>query len=129
MERVIVDNEEVIAEYYLSFSPQSPTPDDPGYGFHCDKDGVVDVASLKPMAAENYRKCITGEYKMHPPKVEKFTRTIPLCPCGSGKYPEDMYDGHGIYLGRTCEQCQKSFTGKFRDDIFGDYDADEQIES
>jgi hypothetical protein len=29
------------------------------------------------------------------------------CPCGSGLYREEQYDGHGIFLCYTCTKCEK----------------------
>ncbi len=57
--------------------------------------------------------------------------TIPehlLCHCGSGEMFDRHYDGHGIYLFRSCDQCYAEKRAQFRDDIFDDYEADEPIE-
>jgi hypothetical protein len=51
-----------------------------------------------------------------------------LCPCGSGLYPERIYDGHGIYLTRACDKCRDEKLSHFRPDIMERYDADEAIE-
>ena len=51
-----------------------------------------------------------------------------LCACGSGEYDEEIYDGHGIYLTRACEKCQKEKLSHFRPDIMEQYDCDEPIE-
>lgn len=54
--------------------------------------------------------------------------TSNLCSCGSGKYSEVQYDGHGIYLTRTCEDCYQEKMKGFRADIFTKYEADEAID-
>lgn len=50
------------------------------------------------------------------------------CNCGSGEEKEAQYDGHGIFLTYTCTQCYKEKIGKFRKDIFTQYECDEPIE-
>lgn len=50
------------------------------------------------------------------------------CSCGSGKYSEAQYDGYGIYLTRTCEDCHDEKMKGFREDIRERYETDEQIE-
>lgn len=51
-----------------------------------------------------------------------------MCNCGSCKYAEVYYDGHGIYLFRACDDCYMDKRSQFRDDIFENYECDEQIE-
>jgi hypothetical protein len=51
-----------------------------------------------------------------------------LCPCGSGLWPEAQYDGYGIFLCYTCEDCEKNVLRKYRSDIFERYECDEPIE-
>jgi cbb3-type cytochrome oxidase cytochrome c subunit len=49
------------------------------------------------------------------------------CPCGSGEYQDDNYDGHGIFLCYSCSQCHAEKMKGFRSDIFEAYDCDEPI--
>jgi len=53
------------------------------------------------------------------------------CPCGSGKYSEWQYDGRGIELCRTCNDCHKEKMSRYRPEILEYYtqaDVDEPIE-
>jgi hypothetical protein len=53
------------------------------------------------------------------------------CPCGSGKYSEWQYDGRGIELCRTCEDCHDKKMKGYNPVILGYYtqeDVDEPIE-
>jgi hypothetical protein len=50
------------------------------------------------------------------------------CLCGSGLPSTDQYDGHGIYLTRTCDKCDAERMKQFRPDIHERYDADEPID-
>ena len=50
------------------------------------------------------------------------------CPCGSGEYPEEQYDGYGIFLCYTCSKCEKEQMGRWRSDIHERYECDEPIE-
>lgn len=53
---------------------------------------------------------------------------LQACPCGSGNYPDQVFDGHGIFLCYTCEKChEKRMTG-YRPDIMERYECDEPIE-
>ena len=54
----------------------------------------------------------------------------PTCRCGSGEYPEDIYDARGIYVTRACSECVGERTKGFRPEIFTDanYHHDEPIE-
>lgn len=55
----------------------------------------------------------------------KFTQTV--CDCGSGNLSEEILDGHGIYLFRSCRKCFNDKASKFRPDIFSNYETDEPI--
>lgn len=52
------------------------------------------------------------------------------CPCGSGKYAEDLIDARGIYCCKVCGVCRDEKMAKFRPEIFEDprYESDEPIE-
>jgi hypothetical protein len=50
------------------------------------------------------------------------------CTCGSGEYPDQQYDGYGIFLCYTCSQCEAKQMSKYRSDIHERYETDEQIE-
>ena len=50
------------------------------------------------------------------------------CPCGSGEYPEALYDGHGIFLCYACPKCKKKKVAGYRPDIFQHYECDEPID-
>ena len=50
------------------------------------------------------------------------------CPCGSGDFPEAVYDGHNIFLFYSCAKCFAQKRSKYRSDIFTAYDTDEQID-
>lgn len=56
--------------------------------------------------------------------------TLRECPCGSGEFPEDLYDARGIYCGKVCDACRDEKMGTYRPEIFTDcnYEADEPIE-
>lgn len=51
-----------------------------------------------------------------------------LCPCGSGKYREKQFDGHGIFLCYTCEDCEEEKMSRYRPDIHERYECDEPID-
>lgn len=75
----------------------------------------------------------------------KVTHLPPMCPgcayskarnycgCGSGEYPEPIYDGRGIYLCKACDQCRKKRLAAFRPEIvnecYDQSDVDEPIEA
>ena len=40
------------------------------------------------------------------------------CPCGSGKFPEALYDGHNIFMCYVCDDCKAEKVAGFRPDIF-----------
>lgn len=50
------------------------------------------------------------------------------CPCGSGLYPSANYDGYGIFLCYTCEQCHDRKMAGYRSDIHEHYECDEPID-
>lgn len=50
------------------------------------------------------------------------------CPCGSKLFPEAVHDGHGIFLFYACEKCFAWKRSPYRDDVFQNYDTEEQIE-
>jgi hypothetical protein len=56
-----------------------------------------------------------------------FPRPIP-CPCGSGETSRELYDGHGIYLTRACDKCEKEALSGFRSDILEAYETEETID-
>jgi len=51
-----------------------------------------------------------------------------FCPCGSCQPCWALYDGYGIFMTYVCDQCHSAKLSQFRDDIFTQYDTDEQIE-
>ena len=52
------------------------------------------------------------------------------CPCGSGEYPEALYDARGIFCCYVCDKCEKEKKSRYRPEIFedGNYWADEPID-
>lgn len=50
------------------------------------------------------------------------------CPCGSGQFPEALYDGYGIFLTYACDKCKRTKVRGFRPDIMSRYECDEPIE-
>ena len=50
------------------------------------------------------------------------------CPCGSGQPCWAEHDGYGIFMCFTCDNCVAEKLSHFRDDIFTQYQTDEQIE-
>ena len=50
------------------------------------------------------------------------------CPCGSGKFPEALYDGHNIFMCYVCDDCKAKKVAGFRPDIFESYECDEPID-
>jgi hypothetical protein len=53
------------------------------------------------------------------------------CNCGSGKIREAQYDGQGIFLTYTCDDCHEEQMKGFNPIILGPYtqaDVDEPIE-
>jgi hypothetical protein len=53
---------------------------------------------------------------------------LQTCPCGSGEYPDAMFDGRGIFMTYACSKGGQAKIAKFRPDIFEQYETDEQIE-
>ena len=51
------------------------------------------------------------------------------CTCGSKEPCWPLKDGYGIFLTYVCDHCIKEKRTEFRDDIFCQYDTDEQIEA
>ena len=60
--------------------------------------------------------------------VQEFVSEIRLCSCGSGEYPDEVYDGYGIFLTRVCDKCRTQRLAGYRPDIFEAYETDEQID-
>ena len=50
------------------------------------------------------------------------------CPCGSGEPCWELRDGYGIFMTYVCDHCHSEKLSHFRDDIFTQYETDEQIE-
>lgn len=55
-------------------------------------------------------------------------RSLIKCYCGSGLFPEPLFDGHGIFMCYACPKCEKKKIAGFRSDIFEQYDCDEPID-
>ena len=36
------------------------------------------------------------------------------CPCGSGKFPEALYDGHNIFMCYACDACKAKKVAGFQ---------------
>jgi hypothetical protein len=51
-----------------------------------------------------------------------------LCTCDSGKYGEEQFDGYGIYLCITCEDCHEEKMSIWRADINEAYEHDEPLD-
>lgn len=123
----IENNVEITTTYRRCFG-HSEDPRSSGFGFECDEHGNVNVATLNPASAENYRKCIAGELDVVDMGVQAYENRVKLCPCGSGLHDEEVYDGYGIYLCRVCDNCKDERLKGYRSDIFENYETDEQIE-
>jgi len=52
------------------------------------------------------------------------------CPCGSGKYREELHDARGIFCCFYCEDCEKEKRSRYRQDVLDDpnYWHDEPID-
>ena len=52
------------------------------------------------------------------------------CSCGSGEFPEDIYDARGIYLTQVCSKCKKEKLRGYRPEVLSNpnYHSDEPIE-
>lgn len=123
----IEDNVEITTTYRRTYGHRAD-PRNSGFGFECDENGNVDVATMNPAAAENYRKCVDGVIDVVDMGVEAYENRVQLCHCGSGLYPEDIYDGKGIFLCRVCDKCKAERLKGYRSDIFEDYETEEQID-
>ena len=53
---------------------------------------------------------------------------IDPCNCGSGHLGFPLFDGYGIFMCYTCDECHDKKVKKFRPDIFEAYETDEQID-
>lgn len=133
MAKSVIDRElqiETVTTYNLFYCYTGER--DWGYGFECDESGIVDESTMNPLALDNYRKVLAGETHrpVNTPVLRTFTHTIRLCPCGSGEYPEDVYDARGIYVACVCDKCRKERLRGYRLEIFddSDYECDEPIE-
>ena len=49
------------------------------------------------------------------------------CNCGSGLQREENYDGYGIFLTYTCDDCYEEKMSGFRSDIHEQYDHCEEL--
>ena len=73
-----------------------------GFGFPCNKQGVVDIANMQPAGVENYRKCLKGEHNVIDKGIRSWTNkwtepAVAECECG-----------HHITLDsftNTCSKC------------------------
>ncbi len=77
-----------------------------GFTFPCDKDGIVDLASMAPKGIENFDKCISGEHDVQPGEVRKHVGQI--------RHPKLLkcHCGTEVELGRftnTCEKCETDY--------------------
>lgn len=117
----------VTTSYFLKFecldSPWS------GFSFPCDKEGNVDP-DRPSESQENLRKCLNGTYNVRCCGVETYVHRERLCSCGSGAYPEDVYDARGIFVARVCDECRKEKLRGYRPEIFeeSDYWVDEDVD-
>lgn len=91
-----------------------------GFGFECDEHGVPLDLATNPCGADSFRKCTDGTYDVEDLGVEKDVRTVNLCTCGSGLWPERVYDARGIYVCKCCEKCRAEKMRGFRPEIFTD---------
>ena len=121
----IEDNCEIVTEFHLAFDYTGEK--DWGFSFPCDQNGVVDELT-NPAAIQNYQDCLSGKLDVVNKGVKTYTQRHRLCNCGSGEYPEDIHDGHGIFLARVCDKCRKERLKGYRSDIFEDYECDEPID-
>ena len=77
-----------------------------GFCFDCDENGNVDVASMIPVAYENYQKCVNGDFDVVCDGVEEHhhnwtSPAVGECPCGG----EVELAG----FTNTCEKCGRDF--------------------
>lgn len=127
-ETYIEDDVEITITYDRTFTKNGV----PGaaFGFPCDKNGVVDVASLNPLAAENYRKCINGEHDVTDAGVDRYVYRQRLCPCGSKKHFEQVSDARGIFIANVCDDCRAERLKGYRPEVLTnpDYECEEEID-
>jgi hypothetical protein len=99
-----------------------------GFGFPCDENGIVD--DLKPLEAEDYRRCLSGEYDVVDAGIDRHEYRVRLCSCGSLKHYERVDDARGIFVANVCEDCRSTRLAGYRPEIFEDssYEADEPID-
>lgn len=71
---------------------------------------------------------MSHQYSYNCPCPECFTEFKRRCPCGSGLDKDPQYDGYGIFLTYTCNECHARKMAGFRSDIRERYYADEPIE-
>lgn len=88
---------------------------------------VLSVRSI-PQAAINSAWVISGRCGMLVVEVYMGRYDVRPCPCGSGLDSEWQYDGYGIELDRTCEDCHDRVMARYRSDILDAYECDEPIE-
>lgn len=46
-----------------------------GFAFECDENGNIDTEKKAPVALENYRKCVSGEYKVVDRGIQRHVHT------------------------------------------------------
>lgn len=91
-----------------------------GFGFECDEHGTPKDLATNPCGADSFRKCTDGTFDVIDLGVEKEVRTVNLCSCGSGLWPNPVYDARGIYVGKFCEECEAKRMRGYRPEIFTD---------
>lgn len=52
------------------------------------------------------------------------------CSCGSGEFPEAVYDARNIFVAYVCDKCREKRLSVYREDIFTDPDywTDEPVD-
>lgn len=121
------DNHLVQTSYYLEFHWRGENAGS-GFSFRCDAEGNLDE-DAHPAAQENYRSCLDGTHDVIADGIRKATSRHRLCGCGSGNWPERVYDARGIYLTEVCDACRKERLSRYRPEILTDsgYWHDEPI--
>lgn len=101
-----------------------------GFNFPCDPDGRLD-AGLEPVALDNFAKCTDGTYAVDDLGVKAYEQRVRLCPCGSGKEREAVYDARNIFVAFVCPRCRERKLSCYRPEIFVDpqYECDEAIDA
>ena len=107
-------------ETTITYTREFRWRDDPSAGFAFDVDERGNYTSKNPCADANYQKCIDGTYDVFDLGVKTNVRTVRLCSCGSGLWPEAVYDARGIYVCKACPKCKKEKTRGYRPEIFTD---------